>query len=261
MEVEIKELKGDEMRVLIKDVNPAFANSLRRAIIQEIPIMAIDEVDVVANDSVMDDNILVHRLGQIPISTPEDYRLPGECDCIDGRCSNCSVTLTLNREGPGVIKSGDMESSDEKATPSTDSIPITRLAEDQSIEFTAIARLGFGKDHSNWQPAVVAYKFMPIFNLDKEACTSCGECIEECPKDILEMENDSVKITDIEKCTMCLACSDACPENAIEIDHNPSEIILKIESTGCMPPDKILEKATDVLEAKCREFYEKSKEL
>ncbi|KXB04294.1 hypothetical protein AKJ48_03065 [candidate division MSBL1 archaeon SCGC-AAA261O19] len=261
MGIEIRELEGDTMRILITDTNPAFANSIRRAILQEIPVMAVDEVDVAANDSVMNDEILVHRLGQVPLHTPDGYRLPRECDCTDGRCPKCSVTLTLEKEGPGIIKTGDLESSDEEVVPVSDSIPLTRLDEGQNLEFTAIARLGFGKDHANWQPAVVAYKFMPIFELDEDACTACGDCIDACPKNILEIEDDEVKITNIEKCTMCLACIDSCPEDAINIDHDPTKVILKIESTGAMPPDQLLEKATEVLEDKCKEFAKKTKKL
>lgn len=257
MELEIREFENDRLRFLLLGANPAFVNSLRRAILQEIPIMAVDEVDFISNDSVMDDEILAHRVGQVPLSTPEGYRLPRECDCRDGRCSNCSVSLTLEAEGPGLIESGALESSDLEVVPVSDSIPLTRLDEGQKLEFEAIARLGFGRDHANWQPALASYKYMPIFGWREGDCTECGDCVEACPPDLLEIVDKKVRITELGDCTMCDACAEACPEGAIDVSHDSSKFLFKIDSFGCMSPMRILEKAAEVLEGKCQDFVER----
>lgn len=254
MEIEIRELKDDRLKFFLSGATPEFVNSLRRAILQEIPVMAVDEVDFMANDSVVDDEILAHRLGQVPLHTPEGYLLPSECDCRDGRCSNCSVSLTLKAEGPSLVKSGTLESSDTEVVPASDSFPLTRLGEGQKLELMAIARLGFGKDHPNWQPALASYKYMPIFGWKKDECTLCGDCVEACPPDLLEIADDEVVINDLEECTMCKACVDACPEGAIDIDQDSSKFIFKVESFGCMSPVRILEKAAEVLKEKCEDF-------
>ena len=62
----------------------------------EIPVMAIDEVIILKNDSPLYDEIIAHRLGLIPLKTDlESYKLPEECECEGYGCSLCQVSLTF----------------------------------------------------------------------------------------------------------------------------------------------------------------------
>ena len=257
MELEIRKLEGNEMRFVLSDVDPAFANALRRAMLREVPVMAVDEVDFVANDSIMYDEIITHRLAMIPLRTPEGYTLREECGCREGRCSKCSVSLSLKREGPATVLSGDLRSSDEEVGPVSGSIPIVKLAEGQKLEFTAIARLGFGKVHAKWQPGVVAYKYMPVFELDERACDGCGVCVERCPPGLLELEGGKAKIKELERCTMCKSCVEACLRRAIRVAGDPTKFIFTVESTGALHPERIFSEALEALEVKCKEFVKK----
>lgn len=256
MELEFKELKEDSLKFVLSDVEPSFANSIRRVILQGVPVMAIDEVEIVANDSVMSDEILAHRLGQIPLSTPDGYLLPSECDCREGRCPNCSVTLSLVVEGPGAVRAEDLESTDPEVRPVQDKAPLVRLEEGQKLRFDAIARLGFGRDHANWQSAIASYKYMPVLDIDQDARDDWTPCIEACSQDILKEENGELVVTDIEDCTMCGACSDICPE-AIEVSGDSSTFIFRVESTGSLDPKEAVRNSLDVLGGKCDEFVEK----
>ncbi len=255
MDVELREFEDGVLRFLLTDATPAFANSIRRTILQGVPVMAIDEVEFASNDTVMSDEILAHRLGQLPLNTPEGYLLPSECDCREGVCSNCSATLDLAVEGPGVVRAKDLEPSDPKVAPVQEESPVARIGEGNKLELTAIARLGFGEEHANWQPAIASYKYMPVIDVNQDARDEWTECIEACPEDILESENGELKVTDIEKCTMCEACSDACPE-AIEVDGDPTKFIFRIESTGAISPDRVVREALEVLKEKCDDFSE-----
>ncbi len=255
MELELRESDGDVLRFLLSGVTPAFANSIRRTIVQGLPVMAINEAEVSRNDSVVSDEVLAHRLGQMPLSTPDGYLLPSECDCRGGRCENCSVTFSLSVEGPGVVRADDLESSDPDVRPVHDDAPIMRLGEGQRLEFEAIARLGFGEEHPNWQPAIASYKYLPIINIDQEARDDWEKCVEICPEDILEEEDGELIVTDVEKCTMCEACAEECPE-AIEIDGDPSKYIFRIETTGSIPPEEMVIQAINILKEKCEDFSE-----
>lgn len=55
-------------------IDPATANALRRIIIAEIPTMAFHKVLLYQNTSVIPDELLVHRLGLLPLSIdPNDF--------------------------------------------------------------------------------------------------------------------------------------------------------------------------------------------
>jgi DNA-directed RNA polymerase subunit D len=118
MKLEIIELKDRKAKFVLTDVTPAFANGLRRAMIADVPKMAIDYVDIYDNTSVLFDEMLALRLGLIPLKTNLDmYQLQSECECKGAGCALCQVSLTLSAEGPCVVHSGDMKSSDPETVP------------------------------------------------------------------------------------------------------------------------------------------------
>ncbi|MBU1275160.1 MAG: electron transfer flavoprotein subunit alpha [Proteobacteria bacterium] len=51
--------------------------------------------------------------------------------------------------------------------------------------------------------------------IDKELCTGCGQCLDSCPFEALELEGDFAQVND--SCTLCGACAEACPEEAITV--------------------------------------------
>lgn len=53
--------------------------------------------------------------------------------------------------------------------------------------------------------------------VDKEKCTGCGECVESCPLDAIEMDGDLAKV-DEDTCSDCGACVDVCPVEAISVE-------------------------------------------
>ena len=148
MKLEILELNDRKARFVLTEVNPAFANGLRRAMLSDVPKMAIDYVDIYDNTSVLFDEMLALRLGLIPIKTdPDKFELQSECDCKGAGCALCQVTFTLSAEGPCMVHSSDMKSSDPETVPADDTVPIVELKEGQKIVLTAVARLGFGTEH------------------------------------------------------------------------------------------------------------------
>jgi len=50
--------------------------------------------------------------------------------------------------------------------------------------------------------------------VDKEKCTGCETCVDECPAAAITMENEKAKV-DVELCVDCGSCVDVCPSEAI----------------------------------------------
>ena len=157
MDIKVLSREQDTLRFVLSDVSPAFANALRRIILAEVPVMAIDDVMILENSSVMYDEILAHRLGLIPITTDQTYNLPEECTCkSELGCEKCRASLSLEVEATDqvdVVYTSSMKPENPEVKPVSDKIPIIKLAQGQRVKLEAYARLGRGRDHAKWQPA------------------------------------------------------------------------------------------------------------
>ena len=159
--VDVIEKSPERIVVKFNNVPRQYVNSLRRLAISEVPTLAIDDVVMLENSSVMHDEAVAHRLGLIPLRTdPGRFVMPHECDCKSTLgCSKCRVLLVLDSEASDktkVVTSGELVSEDELVKPVSKDIPIIVLAPNQKLKFEAYARLGTGKDHAKWQPTSAA---------------------------------------------------------------------------------------------------------
>ena len=122
LEVEVFSLRGNTIRFLLRECDLAFANALRRTMVAEVPSMTIDDIFFFDNSSVIQDKVLAHRIGLIPLLTDLDsYVLPERCECkSDLGCSLCRVVLTLEAEAdnePKTVYSSDLVSEDPGVVP------------------------------------------------------------------------------------------------------------------------------------------------
>jgi DNA-directed RNA polymerase subunit D len=268
MQVEIKVLKKDEdnLRLLIRGVNVPYVNALRRIVLSEVPCMAIDEIVMVENSSILQDEIIAHRLGLIPLRTDLDsYNLPEECPCkSEFGCNLCRVTFALDveaKEGSRTIYSGDLKSESESVVAVSDKIPIVKLAKEQKIRLEAYARLGKGRNHAKWQPvSMCTYKYFPNIEISKK-CSVCGKCVEMCPRKVLVKTDNRIEVRDLMACTLCQDCAEACPENprAITVSGEEDAYIFSIESTQALSPERILTEAVKTLDKQLKELQSQIK--
>jgi ferredoxin len=53
--------------------------------------------------------------------------------------------------------------------------------------------------------------------VDKDKCTGCETCVDECPAVAITLENEKAKV-DKDLCVDCESCVDVCPSEAISME-------------------------------------------
>ena len=127
----------------------SFANALRRTIMNDIPVLAIEDVNILKNNSIVYDEMLALRLGLIPIiADPEEY----------WNKKKFKVAFVLKGEGPITMYSKDLQPMDPRIVPAFPDIPIMKMVEGQEVELEAWASIGTAKEHAKWQAGHAFYK-------------------------------------------------------------------------------------------------------
>lgn len=164
MKFELIELREDHIRFLLSGVTAAFANGIRRACMSEVPALAIDEISIYDNTSVLFDEQISLRLGLVPLQAEDldQFSRPEECQCTGEGCPGCRVEFMLSAEGPGMVYSKDIQFTDPGVKPAFDKIPIVILGEGEKLVIEGIATKRVGKDHAKWQAGTLCgYKNLP----------------------------------------------------------------------------------------------------
>jgi DNA-directed RNA polymerase subunit D len=267
VKIEVLEKDAINLRIIVRDVDVTLMNALRRIGLAEVPSMAIAEVVMIENSSILQDEMIAHRLGLVPLKTDLDtYNLPEDCECqSEFGCGQCRVTLTLNaesNEGTRTVYSGELVSENPDIVPVSEKVPIMKLAKGQKLKLEAYARLGKGQIHAKWQPVCVcAYKYYPKIETPSKDCEDCAKCADICPKKLLAMKGNKIDVRDLLACNLCMDCVEACPKKGegIKVAWVKDAFIMNIESTGALPPDRVLQEATKILDKQLKEFEEQLK--
>lgn len=253
MNIEIREQDDERAVFIVEGVDDTFINTIRRICLVEIPTLAIEDVNIYKNDAKMFDEVLAHRLGLIPLVTDlESYIMPSDCDC-DSHCSRCSVSFLLKEKGPKIVYSKDLKSDDPAIKPVYDTIPIVRLREGEEVELEAIAELGLGSEHAKWQATTTCgYKYYPKIEIDNDKLSDLEEYVDECPRNVLKIEDDKLVADNIENCSTCRTCQRLSQkdDDAIIVDFEEGKYVFKIETDGSLKPLEVLTIACDILSEK-----------
>ena len=256
MQVKILEKGENKIRFAMEGINFAFANTLRRTMYGEIPVMAIEDVDLEENTSGLFDEVLGHRLGLIPLTfDPKLYRVKNECKCKDEGCSNCEVTLVLEKEGPCIVRAGDMKSTADDVKAADPNIPIVELLEKQRLKFSANAQLGFGSEHIKWQASVSGYQNLPSVKVNAEKADTA--IVDVCPTHVFEKRDGKPKVVNEMNCILCMKCVEASEGVTVKADEN--SFIFTVETVSGLKPKQIVEIALDTLEKKAEDFLAQAK--
>lgn len=255
MKIKVLKSNKEKIQFILEDSNPAFANALRRIMMSEIPIMSVEYVDLEENTSGLFDETISHRIGMIPMEfDPKIYSLKEECKCGGKGCSRCEVVLVLDKQGPCIVKSGDMKSTADDVKPSDREIPIVELLDNQKLKLEAVAQLGFGKNHAKNQASIAAYKYAPSVRLGENTET----CLDLCPAKVFEQKDGKVRVANAQDCILCMKCTET---GCANVSADSTSFIFTVETVSGLSPREIVEIALDTLEKRADEFIDEVKKV
>ncbi|WP_135534152.1 DNA-directed RNA polymerase subunit D [Halostella pelagica] len=250
-DVEFIERGDRSARFLVRGVTPAFANGIRRAMIADVPTLSVDSVRVIENSSVMFDEQIAHRLGMVPLTTPEGEFEEGDV-----------VTLSIDVKGPSTAYSGDLVSGDSVVEPADDNIPIIDLKDDQRLELEAEAVLDSGKSHAKHQGGVaVGYRHLQYVDVVGDAAEFEEQepnilrgVIEERAAEHAEGNAVNGDLVPTEEFDNDL--TNRYPGKEVEVNDVSNAFVFDVETDGSLTVEELVSRAVGSLEDRATELRE-----
>ncbi|KAM0733036.1 DNA-directed RNA polymerases I and III subunit RPAC1 [Formica fusca] len=227
LRIQIVQEEDKELEFDIIGCDTSLANAFRRILISEVPSMAIDKVFIINNTSLLQDEVLAHRLGLIPLRAdprlfeyPPSGRKDDEVSDQDTLKYELKVTCTVNPQAPkysrlseDMYRNSKVYSKDIKWVPigrQGDMFPhaaeqfsvlendilICKMRPGHEIHAFMYAIKGIGKDHAKFSPVAPArYRLMPVIELTKPVRNEDADLLQSCFSpaviDVVEKETSS----------------------------------------------------------------------
>lgn len=270
--VEIEVIRSDSSTLALRfrGAPQHVLNAIRRAVMEEVPTMAIDTIIFVDNNSVLHDEALAHRLAMVPFTSSEavkKYKSPEECaDRLEEEGCSTRVFLDVSNDEDRelVVTSGHMRVEDPDVRPVYSNIPIVVLAKGQKVVLEGILRLGRGKEHIKWSPVSVStltnqpYLVYDLSRLSEGGLRECLSCIANYdPKLSEEMEGKrtgEAKLDPLKPTSLLRYCANSACGGSVSVRYSEDELVLRFESTGSLSTKEIILLAIRELERKLDEL-------
>ncbi|MBU4308524.1 MAG: DNA-directed RNA polymerase subunit D [Nanoarchaeota archaeon] len=231
--------KKENSIVFSTELSESLANAIRRYV-NEIPVFAVEDVEISKNDSPLYDETVAHRIGLVPIKMKKD---------IDEK----KTKLILDSKKEGFVYSGEIKGAEIVY----DKIPLTALSKGQELSLTATGRFGKGNEHAKFSPGLMFYREVCELEMDK----SLSEEIKRlCPQNEIKEKGNKIIVLDNKKVEVGDKCEEVCVKKNKDIEINKTgELIISIESFGQMNVEDILKKSTEALKKDLAELGKKLK--
>ena len=262
MEIRVLDNNKEELKLsfMIKDSVQVFVNTLRRLMIDEVPTMAIEDVEFQKNNSILYDEMVAHRLGLVPLKTDlKSYNLPQKCKCEGKGCNRCQLKLVLKAtKGSGTVYSSEIKSKDPAVKPVYGGMPIVKLLKGQTLELEATAVLGTGKQHVKWSPCHAYYKYRPIVEITGDV-KNPEAVIEIDHNNIFEIKDRKLVINKDRVLDCDLSLDFSAIDKNVKVTASNTDFVFYVESFGQLSCKEIITKAIDIFDEQLDEFVEELK--
>lgn len=294
LKMEIIQLDEEEMEMEfdIIGIGPPIVNAIRRILIAEIPTMAIDRVHLFNNTTVIPDEVLVHRLGLIPIKvdprlfvnkdpdgadTEEDtlkFELKVKCSRKLGATKDNSipdetscVNSKIRSEHLKFVPLGNQKTNYGDIRPVKEDILLAVLRPGHEIDLEAFCFKNIGREHAKFSPVVVSsYRLMPQIKLLEEITGDRAYTLAKVFPGVIKVSKKKDKeVAKIVNHRKILANRNIFLhedlKDSVEVSKIKDHYIFTVESAGAIMPDVLVLEAINVLKDKCRNFLKELKSL
>lgn len=225
----MEKINQTENRIIFRaEIEESLANMIRRYL-NEIPILAVDDVEISKNNSPLYDETIAHRLGLVPLKTEKSMN------------NKTEVKLKLSSKKEGFVKAGELKGDAEIIY---ENIPITYLDKNQELNLIAHAKLGKGSEHSKFSPGILFYRTANEVIVDKK---NLNEIKKIFPKADIKERGDKITVIDNGEKEICEVI-----ESIAELDPSQikktGELVITLESFGQLEKKDILKKAVEEAE-------------
>ena len=247
-----EEKKKNKLVLLLKETDEIFANTLRRLILEDVPTLAVEEVEIKDNSSALYDEMLALRLGLIPIKTDlKSYTLKEKCKCQSAGCSQCELKISLKASKKGLVCAEEAHSADPKCTFVYPKMPVVKLLAKQKLDVVMTAVLSNGKEHAKWSPGTAFYKKEPVVKIGKVGDPE--KLMQDCTDDVFTLKNKKVELNEEKVYESNLLEYYAETHEGITLEYS-GNIIFTIESWGQLSCKEMLNQSADILIEKIEEL-------
>jgi DNA-directed RNA polymerase I and III subunit RPAC1 len=274
VKMEFIHLSQDELLIECKEINLCYANALRRIIMCELTTVAIEKTFFYENSTVLNDEMIAHRLGLIPI-----FVNPSLIDnlIILNQKNKIKIILKMNVIHPfdslkniaifsnsllwknySIIHSWTKNVA---IYPVFKDILIAKLNPGQKINVECHCSLGNGQLHAKFSPVgTTFYKIFPQIKIISEIYDQEAETIfEKCIVRVFDLEfkkifrKKKLIVVSPNYCTFCQECIRPSKKtiSKIKVGRKNHKINFIIESTGVFSPETLFHRAIFLLVGKC----------
>lgn len=286
LKIKIIERKEDAVVFDVIGIDAPVANALRRILLSEVPTMAIEIARIFQNTSIIQDEVLAHRLGLIPIyADPHQFVTVAETkDNVPNEHNTLVFILDIAcTRNPDSVPSAPVDEQFKHATVYArdlkwipqgsqaarfgsnpprvvnGDIVIAKLRPGQSIEVECRVQKGIGQTHAKWSPVCTAsYRLMPDITLNKPVTGDKAQVLVDCcPMKVFDIEDmgkgtKKAVVSTPRNCSMCRECVRLPDlEDLVSLQRVRDHYIFSIESTGVYEPTQLFKEALKILMKKC----------
>ena len=236
----------------MKGSDVVFVNTIRRMILEEVPTLAVEDLEIKDNSSALYDEMLALRLGLIPIKTDlKSYRLPENEAEVEEKSARCTLQIKLKTSKKGYVYAEEGQSADPKCTFIYPKMPVVKLLSKQKIDVTMTAVIGQGKVHVKWAPGWMYYTKEPVVSVGK--VQNAELVASKCSDGVFTLSGNSLKLNKEKAVQSKLLEYYAELDKGISVEYSDN-FIVSLEGWGQLSCKDMLTTAADIIVQKAEQF-------